>query len=274
MQPSPTEEGVFPGRFWHARCAGRHKAWLLLILIACFLTQSALVYTDHTRPLALDPSARRGRVLWQQHNCQVCHQLYGFGGFLGPDLTNAAGRLTRGQLAQQVVRGNDQMPAFALDDQQLDDLWAFLLAMNTSGQGQARQTKLANERTVIEQVIDQTIEDMGDGTGGSDIALIRQGFGLYRTGTCTSCHVYFARSAVDAPDLSRRVEELDKGALAKVLAQGKPPRMPKPELDAGQQRAMAAFLRFLGNHRNGLLNQLDARDDQPFFSSLPWWEYR
>lgn len=272
--PSPTEDGVHHGRFWHARCAGRHKAWLLLLLIACFVTQTALVYSDRTEPQTLSQSAKRGRVLWQQHNCQVCHQLYGFGGFLGPDLTNAAGRLSRDQFASQVARGNDQMPAFVFDDPQLDDLWAFLLAMDRSGQGQARQTKLANERDVIEQVISQTIESMNEGSDETDQALVRQGFGLYRTGTCMSCHVYFARSAVDAPDVSKRALELDKDALAQVLAQGKPPRMPRPALDADEQLAMAAFLRFLGKYRDEIHNQLDAHDEEPFFSSLPWWEYR
>ena len=29
-----------------------------------------------------------GRIVWQKNNCQSCHQLYGLGGYLGPDLTN------------------------------------------------------------------------------------------------------------------------------------------------------------------------------------------
>ena len=268
-----TDEGQ--QRFWGCRCAGGHKAWLLIVLVGCFVTQTALVYSDRSDTQLLNASAMRGRAIWQGHNCQVCHQLYGYGGFLGPDLTNAAGRISREQLAQQVAQGNDQMPAFGFDGRQVDDLWAFLLAMDASGQGQARQARLTSERTDIERVIgdavDGTVDESGDGT---DTGLVRKGFDLYRKGTCTGCHAYFARSAVDAPDLSRRVMELDESTLTRVLAQGKGTRMPRPRLDADEQLAMAAFLRFLSGHRDELVEQLDAHTEQPFFSSLPWWEYR
>ena len=83
---------------------GRVSIWgrkvLLSLLVAAFAVQTWLVYSDDagyaTPPLS--GPARRGQELWLRHNCQSCHQIYGYGGFLGPDLTNAAERLNRDRL--------------------------------------------------------------------------------------------------------------------------------------------------------------------------------
>ena len=32
--------------------------------------------------------ACEGKIVFQKYNCISCHQLYGLGGYLGPDLTN------------------------------------------------------------------------------------------------------------------------------------------------------------------------------------------
>ncbi|MCH7870146.1 MAG: c-type cytochrome, partial [Planctomycetes bacterium] len=36
--------------------------------------------------------AKSGLAIWRENNCQACHQIYGYGGFLGPDLTNLMDR--------------------------------------------------------------------------------------------------------------------------------------------------------------------------------------
>ena len=54
---------------------------------------SCSAYDTPVRTPPLDDLARAGRALWHDHNCQTCHQIYGFGGFLGPDVTNGAQRL-------------------------------------------------------------------------------------------------------------------------------------------------------------------------------------
>ena len=74
------------------------KKGLLAVLVLCFLVQSVLVYTDHV-DLELSAKAIEGRRLYHESACQVCHQLWGQGGFLGPDLTNAASRVDETRLA-------------------------------------------------------------------------------------------------------------------------------------------------------------------------------
>lgn len=69
------------------------KRVLPTLLVATFAIQTALVYSDE-RADGLSEPAIRGRELWYANACQVCHQVYGNGGFLGPDLTNAARSVT------------------------------------------------------------------------------------------------------------------------------------------------------------------------------------
>jgi len=239
-----------------------------VVLVACFVAQTVIVYADHGDTQTLTPEQTRGRRLWQAKNCQVCHQLYGYGGFLGPDLTNASSRFDREHLAQQLRVGNSQMPAFDFEPNQVDDLWSFLQAMNQTGRGQARLITSDPQNTVtkkIDRVIAQAVDESAD-------TLIKQGFEVYRTGTCTGCHTYFARSPVGAPDLSKRVREMNDEDLTRVLEEGKQPRMPKPDLDEMQRKSVAAFLRFLSMHRESL-RENSKPNSASFWSTLPWWEY-
>ena len=61
----------------------RKRSMIGLVLI--FFVQTWFVYTDPAgrRTPALSREATLGQKVWHDHNCQSCHQLYGFGGFLG-----------------------------------------------------------------------------------------------------------------------------------------------------------------------------------------------
>lgn len=63
---------------------------LIAILGALFLVYNYIIYTSegYTAKVELSPKAMEGQFLWQKNNCWSCHQLYGLGGYLGPDLTN------------------------------------------------------------------------------------------------------------------------------------------------------------------------------------------
>ncbi len=67
-----------------------YKVYVFLIPVIGFILQTFLIYSDSTgykkNPLSIN--AIKGKQIWLQNNCQTCHQIYGFGGFLGPDLTN------------------------------------------------------------------------------------------------------------------------------------------------------------------------------------------
>lgn len=76
--------------------------------------------------------------MWQDNNCHTCHQLFGLGGYLGPDLTNVVAKkgYTKEYIKAVIKNGMFQMPKFELNDAELDNLLTFLEAANNSGSAQ------------------------------------------------------------------------------------------------------------------------------------------
>lgn len=84
--------------------------------------------------------ATEGRLVWQKYNCQSCHQLYGLGGYLGPDLTNTYRKINGSKkvLNYFLTSGNKQMPSFKLSDREEQLLLDFLKFTNESGSADPR----------------------------------------------------------------------------------------------------------------------------------------
>ena len=190
-----------------------------------FAGQSWLVYDDEPSAVQLEGAELEGAETWHAAQCQACHQLYGYGGFLGPDLTNAA-RLhgpdgLRQRLDELLVHGSGQMPAFPeLGPDDREDLAAFLEAMDRSGLGEARVagTDLA--------------ELLGTQTGE-----LARGQELFLGGSCRGCHVLFSERAGGAPDLSRAADRLSPAELDAVLRDGRLPGMPPTGLSDADRSA-------------------------------------
>lgn len=123
------------------RMRAEHKKLLMIALVGCFFAQGALVYTDRTPTRPASSNAATGKRVWQANNCQACHQIYGMGGFLGPDLTNAYSRVPRQRIDVMVKFGFGQMPKFQISDEELNSLVEFLAYVDTTGKGQLRPTK-------------------------------------------------------------------------------------------------------------------------------------
>src|SRR5690554_182592 len=79
--------------------------------------------------------ASEGRIVFQKYNCQSCHQLYGLGGHLGPDLTNEYSRLNGNEAALRIYikGGMKQMPRFNLSPVEEEALIEFLKSTDASG---------------------------------------------------------------------------------------------------------------------------------------------
>lgn len=108
-------------------------AWMVLFLL--FLACSARVYLEGggSRVAAPNADARRGLLAWQARNCQGCHQLYGLGGYLGPDLTNVYGARGKDYLTYFIRHGGIRMPAYAVPDDEIAGLVEFLAWVDASG---------------------------------------------------------------------------------------------------------------------------------------------
>lgn len=72
---------------------------------------------------------------WQEKNCQSCHQLYGLGGYMGPDLTNIASEKGKGPGYMQsfIKYGTGKMPNLNLSDTEVANIIAYLSWVDKSG---------------------------------------------------------------------------------------------------------------------------------------------
>ena len=111
---------------------------ILIALCAAFALYSVAVYRQGggTDGSPADSRVRAGMEAWQGNNCQSCHQFYGLGGYMGPDLTNVASQRDEQRIRTFIRYGTGRMPAHDLSDADLDALVAFLKWVDASGSSQ------------------------------------------------------------------------------------------------------------------------------------------
>ncbi len=121
------------------------------LLLAAFVAYSFTLYATLPgggEPLA--PAADRGKALWQRYNCTACHQVYGLGGFLGPDLTNIYSNRGEAHIRAMLRTGTNTMPVYPLSDAQLDDLMAYLRHIDGTGKADPRTFKIHPDGTIAQ----------------------------------------------------------------------------------------------------------------------------
>ncbi|PKL95336.1 MAG: nitric-oxide reductase [Gammaproteobacteria bacterium HGW-Gammaproteobacteria-8] len=105
-------------------------------MCAIFAVYSVVVYTGGTETLHLEPigdEARVGQQVFQHYNCIACHQFYGLGGYMGPDLTNVISNRGPAYARAFIVGGTARMPAFGLSEDEVDALIAYLTFVDSTG---------------------------------------------------------------------------------------------------------------------------------------------
>lgn len=107
------------------------RRWFFGILCAAFAVYSAYVYTAGTQTphqFTATMQVRQGQAIFQRQNCIACHQFYGLGGYMGPDLTNVATAPDKGAAYARafIESGTERMPDLGLSDSQVDAVVAFL----------------------------------------------------------------------------------------------------------------------------------------------------
>lgn len=104
--------------------------FFLLFLTLTFDTVQTLPKRDHRENLT--DSVVRGKHIWETRNCIGCHTILGEGAYFAPELGNVykrrGGPFIKAWIQAQPtgVPGRRQMPQFHLNDQELDDVVAFL----------------------------------------------------------------------------------------------------------------------------------------------------
>jgi mono/diheme cytochrome c family protein len=240
--------------------------------VLCFGVQTALVYFDPSRVAPLGPEAAAGRRIWQRNNCQSCHQIYGFGGFLGPDLTNAASRLAPQRFVRLLAEGSGRMPAFDLSVEEAAAVMAFLWAMDETGQGQAKVVLHDANREDPALRLTRAIRAELTETGN---ASAREGFDLFIARDCRTCHLPQDGFAATAPDLLSVGYRLDRLQVAQILEHGLPPMMSPPDLSESERRAMHKFLDWLASREYAVRRRSRPQENEnDLLAGAPWWEFR
>jgi nitric oxide reductase subunit C len=106
------------------------------ILLLLFLAYNTFLYTDEYAygTIRLSKQAQQGETLWLQNNCNSCHQLYGLGGYLGPDLTNEYSKINNDKLLKALFNsGIKAMPKFNFTETQCTNLIQFLNEVDKTG---------------------------------------------------------------------------------------------------------------------------------------------
>lgn len=115
------------------------KKYLLIItiLVIIFSIYNFTIYTSKSDygTIHLSEKAIKGENIWLKNNCNSCHQLYGLGGYLGPDLTNVYSTKGKGEVYIKafVNSGIKVMPKFNLSENEKGELVQFLKEIDQTG---------------------------------------------------------------------------------------------------------------------------------------------
>ncbi len=243
---------------------------LLLILVGCFFGQTALVYLDDSgrQMPPLSEKAQIGWRVWHKNNCQSCHQIFGYGGFLGPELTNASDRLSDERLESILTLGADPMPAFHLGAEEIAGLKAFFMEIDGMGQGQLqlKATPPASE------FLDQAVGTLSQEEPLSPKAELGRAFVASKK--CIVCHLPNQQSTKQAPDLCEALERLgDQGLVATIKVGRVPLGMPSFDLSPEEEEGIVFFFRWLQKNSSDLKDAFEQAAQSGDESKLPWFEY-
>ena len=81
----------------------------------------------------MDAEARAGQLVYQEYNCVACHQFYGLGGYMGPDLTNVISNRGEAYARAFISSGTARMPNFDLNDEEVGALVSYLAFVDQTG---------------------------------------------------------------------------------------------------------------------------------------------
>lgn len=109
------------------------KIIIFISLFVVFVIYSFVVYTKGTDKyisysLSEQTQINKGKELFQKYNCISCHQLYGLGGYLGPELTTAWSDKHRGGalIKAFLLNGAIRMPKFNFNEDEINSMLSYL----------------------------------------------------------------------------------------------------------------------------------------------------
>ena len=115
----------------------KNNILIITVLVFLFSIYNFFVYTSENiqAPIKLNPEASLGLQIWQENNCWSCHQIYGLGGYLGPDLTNIYSNPNKGEsyIKSFLNTGVLSMPKFNFTEEEKNAIVAYLKHIDSTG---------------------------------------------------------------------------------------------------------------------------------------------
>ena len=249
------------------------RVCVFLVLATGFLFQTVFVYSDWPRPDApqeLSPLAKSGLDLWRENNCQACHQIYGYGGFLGPDLTNVMARRPYEDWTDILTLGRKQMPAFDFDEAQRGAIVTFLTEIDRTG------TSLPSFTTLKEDAhLNRLVRHYLTATGATADQAVLRGEDLIHENGCQSCHPPFAVGIQGSPDMTLALSVRSPDYIRTILEESMGAMPAYDFLTDAQIDDMLAWLAWTNENRRalGLFHSNKENGDSFRWAAVPWFEY-
>jgi len=250
----------------------------LWILLAVYAGVSVVAHTDYPRRSddpPLNAVEQDGLRLWRANNCQACHQIYGFGGFLGPDLTNRVTDDTPDETYWWILtKGSGRMPAFDFEDSEREAIMAYLRAVNRTGRSQPPPL---GARIAVDswRHLSLITAEWERNAGSTLDDAVREGETVWLRNQCGACHVPFAEGRHRAADLSQRaLPARSISAMQELLDNGQG-RMPAYMLEPAEVESLHTYLEWIAARRAELVEVNDRMLERENFawSTLPWFQY-
>ncbi len=127
----------------------KDKSLIFTSLITGFLLYSFYLYATLPSNSKLHSvAADQGKLLWQQYNCTACHQVYGLGGYLGPDLTNTYSKKGPDYIKSFLRNGTAIMPDFRLSENEITSLLSYMQNIDATGKADPKSFTINKDGTI------------------------------------------------------------------------------------------------------------------------------
>lgn len=118
------------------------------LLLLTFTVYSIYLYLSLPLQNQAKADDSNGKLVWQQKNCISCHQIYGLGGYLGPDLTNVYSTKGPEYIKVFLRKGTIVMPDFKLSEKEIQELLNYLKNIDQTGKSDPRTFTISSNGTI------------------------------------------------------------------------------------------------------------------------------
>jgi len=127
----------------------KSKFITIIFLLTAFFGYSFYIYSSlPVKKYSITKMAADGKMTWQQYNCSACHQVYGLGGYLGPDLTNVYSSRGPGYIKAFLANGTATMPDFHLTAVQMNAITEWFKTIDQTGSSDPRTFTIHYDGTI------------------------------------------------------------------------------------------------------------------------------